>query len=164
MQSFADLYKQHYKRVYNFSLCRLRNSDLAMDVTQEAFLRAYEKFDSLRYQESFIFWILTITLNIIRNMMVRDANRFINLDLDEYNIIDYGSPEDEVIKSFEALALRKAISNLPDGTRQMVIMRYYYFLSEKQICAALNIPIGTVKSRLYRIRQSLLKELEKEVI
>jgi len=156
---FSDLYKKYYNQLYNFCLGRLRNPELARDVAQEAFLRAYENMDKLRSIESFYFWITTIALNLIRNIIVRDISRCVTLDNINYFSNEETDTEEEVMKSLETLALRKAICRLSETARQMVILRYYYFFSEKQIGEAMHIPVGTVKSRLYRIRQTLFNEL-----
>jgi RNA polymerase sigma factor (sigma-70 family) len=131
------------------------NRQAAEDLVQDSVLRGLHYFQSYR-GESFRAWMATIMRNIVRE---RRAVPSAALD-DEW--IDQmpdtaPDPEERAIEAERAARLRKAVSNLPDTLREVLVLREFAELSYAQIAATLSLPTGTVMSRLSRARDDLRK-------
>lgn len=165
MEKFADLYGRHYDKVFRLCLTHLRNRDLAMDMAQEAFLRALERLETLRDESAFLPWVNTIAMNIIRNWAVRERSRcsyWPEMPCAESDL--YPQAEDLISKHIDRMELRRALIRLPYSAQQVLLLRYFYDFSEKEIAAVLEVPQGTVKSKLYRARCMLADLLEKGIL
>ncbi len=164
MEKFADLYGRHYEKVFRLCLVHLCNSDQAMDIAQEAFLRAFERLETLRDENAFLPWVNTIAMNIIRNWAVRERCRCLPWPEMAYADFDlYPHAEDMISKHLDRMELRRALIRMPYSAQQVLLLRYFYDLSEKEIAAVLEVPQGTVKSKLYRARGMLADLLEKGI-
>jgi len=123
----------------------------AEDVTQEAFIKAYRHLDRFRVQSAFRPWLLTIVANEARNGR-RSAGRRGNLALRvaTRREADAASAEDEALRAAGRQVLLDAVAMLGDHDREIVALRFFAGLSEAEMAAALDVPAGTVKSRLSR--------------
>jgi len=165
MEKFAALYNEHYDKVFKLSLSHLRNSDQAKDVTQEAFLRAFERLETLRDESCFLAWVNVIAMNIIRNWSVRERNRCLPFsEMLESELRQSAKQEDVFSKALDIMELRKAIMSIPYAAQQIILLRYYYDFTEKEIAAIMTLPLGTVKSKLYRARLMLAAAIEKGIL
>jgi RNA polymerase sigma-70 factor (ECF subfamily) len=155
---FSELYKDHFNKVFKLCLKSVKNVDIAMDITQEAFARAYEHYDSLREEGAFLSWVQTIAMNHLRNLITRDLNRY--MPLDEYLQHEYLSErgvEDCALDAMADLEIRCMLATLPLNIQQILWLRYYYQFTEMEISKIMEVPVGTVKSRLYRSRKKIEK-------
>jgi len=123
----------------------------AEDATQEAFIKAYRNLDRFRTQSAFRPWLLAIVTNEARNGR-RSAGRRGNLALRvaarrEGHV---ASAEDEAVRSAGRQVLLDAVATLGDRDREIVALRFFAGLSEAEMATALDVPAGTVKSRLSR--------------
>ncbi len=152
------LVEAHYQIVYRFAY-RLSGSHAdAEDLTQQAFLIAQQKLEQLREAEKCRSWLLTI----VRNSYLKGRRKSAEVPTDDFDRLDLVSvsrptdPEDQE-------ALQAALLELPDEFRVPVILFYFNEMTYKQIAAHLDIPIGTVMSRLSRGKAYLRNQLSSEV-
>lgn len=160
---FQSLYASYYKKVYHTCLMILRNHHLAEEASQEAFLKAYEKLDSLNDHTKFGAWVAAIATNHCislykSNKKITSVDREEVLDWLDKNLI-YDSVQNEVERKELSVEVKKAISKLNPSLKQLIILKYYWGLKEKEIAEYLGMPLGTVKSSLYRARKHLSKIL-----
>ncbi len=134
------------------------NRDLAADLTQDAFLRAWEKLPRLREPEAFAGWLRALTMNIIRDHFRRERETEL---LDETTpVADSGpGPEDQATGAEGDEAVRRAVMALPEHQRVPVIMYHLEGKPIEEIAEALGIPKNTVISRLARGRTALRRRL-----
>ncbi len=129
------------------------NRDLAEDVTQESFVRAYFKIDTLMKPESYFSWLMGIadrvTKEFLKKEQMRKQRNFIRAAVEQ-------APCESLSKDY---SLEEAISRLPEKYRQMVLLRYYSQMPCKQIAEHLSLPIGTVTKTLSRAYVQLRKTL-----
>ncbi len=148
----AMLVERHHSPLLGF-LYRLTGGDraLAEDLTQEAFLRALRSIQQYQPSRPFKPWLYAIAVNVARDHFKRaDVRYAVTLADDELLALPdpIGLEETIEMDGLRVAAISAAIGALPVHQREAIILRYYQDLSLAEIAAALDIPIGTVKSRL----------------
>jgi RNA polymerase sigma-70 factor (ECF subfamily) len=143
------LVERHYGSLMGY-LYRITRGDraLAQDLAQETFLRALRGISSYQYPRPFKPWLYAIATNLARNHYTSaDARRTKNADEDA----DYANddtPDAALLERDEAQAVIAALDTLPDHQREVIVLSFYQSLSLQAIADTLDIPLGTVKSRL----------------
>jgi RNA polymerase sigma-70 factor (ECF subfamily) len=154
---FEDLLWPHLRGAYNFARWIVRNEHDAEDVVQEAFAKAYQAFDRFRGGDPRV-WLMTIVHNTAISFLRRRKSGAALEEVQEP--ADGGAgPEQSMISRERRQQVRAAIEELPADFREAIILREIEGLSYKEIAAVLDVPIGTVMSRLARARGMLLREL-----
>lgn len=168
--AFDDLIRRYEKKVYNFAFRLSGNYDDANDVASETFVRVFNALQNFRGDSSFITWLFRITTNVYLDEHKRKrAHPHESLEemieLEETTVVrqveDPGpSPAERVEKQESVDLLQAAINSLPDYQRMMIVLYHTENRSYEEIAESLDLPIGTVKSRLNRARLSLREKLE----
>ena len=169
LAAFNDLVRKYEKQVYNFAYRLTGNYDDANDVAQDAFLRVFNAIGTFRGDASFSTWLFRITTNVFLDERKR-AKAHPHASLDEYLELDESSvarqiedpsptPEAVLEESERAQLLQKAIGGLPEYQRAMVTLYHGQQKSYEEIAEIMDLPIGTVKSRLNRARLALKEKL-----
>jgi RNA polymerase sigma-70 factor, ECF subfamily len=146
----------HLGPAYNLARWLLRNETEAEDAVQEAYLRAFHHIKSFRGDDSQA-WFLTIVRNSCYDRLKQSA-RGVHQSLDEdtnlacQNTIN---PELSLLRQEEIDSLRRSLEDLPSNLREVLVLREFEEMSYRQIATAVEIPVGTVMSRLSRARQQL---------
>lgn len=166
-----DLIVRHYSGMVFALAARLVGPWEAEEIVQETFLRAWRGLESFRGDASLKTWLYTIALNrararqgtLARMRMVFTSPR-VNAEDDQPWPGDEApdpsaSPEEQAVALEQRANLRKAIRNLPEEFRTAVVLRDLEGLSYDDIARVLNVPIGTVRSRIARGRAALVEEL-----
>jgi len=154
-QAFNELVLRHKDRLYTVAVQLLGDSSEAEDVTQEAFLRAYEKLTEFRGDARFSTWLYRICYNLCLNHLTRKK-----IDRQE-GLFPETLPDgeeqflDHAIVKEQQDVVRRAISQLTVEFRDVVILYYTGQLSYEEIASLLELPVGTVRSRLHRGREQL---------
>lgn len=165
------LIRKYEERAYRYAFRLTRDSEQAGDVVAESFLRVYNALKNFRGQSAFGTWLYRIVTNCYLDSKKRDkSHNDVSLDtpVDVGNgelgmqFADTGmSPEDYSERNARDEVLQEGLSHLPEYQRAMIVMYHLESLSYEEIAQALDLPIGTVKSRLNRARQAL-KDLLKD--
>jgi RNA polymerase sigma-70 factor (ECF subfamily) len=161
-----------YQRKVSRLVGRLvRNPDEADDVVQEAFIKAYRALPQFRGDSAFYTWLYRIAVNTAKNHLVAQGKRPISLseltsnDAEEESFelpvvsTDNNTPEAELMSKQVADAVNRAVSALPEELRTALNLREIDGLSYEEIAEAMNCPIGTVRSRIFRAREAVAAEL-----
>ena len=170
--AYRGLVEKYQGRVYSMTYGMLRNREDACDVTQEAFVKAYNNLESFRLESSFYTWLYRIAMNLAIDLL-RKRKRRGTTSFDEdiaAKDTDGGIADihhgDSPRKALERKQLFKrimdAMERLPDDQRQVVLLRELDGLSYKEIAEVMQIPEGTVMSRLFYARKKLQKLLVSE--
>lgn len=151
--------EDHYQNLYRFAMSLTRSSDDAWDLTQEAFLRLAKKRSSIRSAAAVKSWLYTT----LYREFLRIAKRGKRFDSWEESappeVIENESSKQ--VRSAEARDVMDSLMELKDGYRQVVSLYYLESYSYKEIASILEIPIGTVMSRLARGKELLRAQLTK---
>jgi RNA polymerase sigma-70 factor (ECF subfamily) len=161
LQRFEQAALPHTAAAYNLARWLTGKHEDAEDVVQEAFLRAYASFDSLRGDDVRP-WLLTIVRHTAYTWLKRNRAGAPAEELDD-NFADSrapaADPETLLLASADASRVRAAVAKLPPDFRAAIVLREFEELSYKEIAAVTGAPMGTVMSRLTRARESLKRLL-----
>ena len=168
--AFHRLFDKYQKRVYNLVYRMVGNDDDAADLTQEVFIKVYNSLHLLKSEEAFFTWVRTVATNVCRDQF-RKKGRTIKADsLDEKialedgevqrDVIDWSNnPERELEQKDTQETVQRAISSLSEEHRAVIVLHHIEGMDVSEIAQALQIPSGTVKSRLSRARDELKRKL-----
>lgn len=166
IELYAELIRRYEKKILMFILHMLRNSHveaLAEDLTQETFYKAFKNIHSFRDVEaSFSTWLYTIARNTVLSELRKSKNTEVYLE-DNYILPKESTdrlPEQEVLRFEREDLVRQAINNLPEKQRAAIILREYEQLDYKEIATLLDATVSSVKSLLFRARNSIKDQLE----
>jgi len=170
--AFDELVRRHEDRVYNMALRMLGNADDALDLAQEVFLSAYRALAGFESKALFSTWLYRVTVNRCRDEMRRRATvkhtRPRSLTQGRNPEDPPGDPPARTGSPVEAALAREsqalvasAVSQLPEEAREVLVLRDVEELSYEEIASVLDVPVGTVRSRLHRAR-SLLRDRLRE--
>lgn len=161
IKHFEVLVKQNMKRAYFSAFGILGSHDAAMELSQQAFIRAYRNFNKFDVTKNFFTWYYKILRNLCFNY-IRDSNRN-RME----NIFDLEDVSVDPIYQFEQNELKELLSNsflqLKAEDREILVLKEFENLSYKEIADALNIPIGSVMSRLYNARKKLAEIMKRKM-
>jgi RNA polymerase sigma-70 factor (ECF subfamily) len=154
VSAFEALVRAHQEIAFRTAWVSSGAADDAEDAAQEAFMKAFAALHRFRAGAQFRPWLLTIVANEARNRR-RSAGRREALALRAPDQTLESSPETTVLATESRHALLNAVNRLPDADREVVSYRYLLELSEAETAAVLGVPVGTVKSRLFRALERL---------
>ncbi len=154
------LFEEFYRRTYAVAFSILRSRESAEDITQDAFIKAFQNLQQLREPEKFGAWLAVIASNLARNTLKREKKVVYSDDLSQYESGGFNNTEETAMRSLQSEQIRQALQILPPDQHQVVILQYYYDLKLEDIAALLKVSVGTVKSRLFRAREKLSRILE----
>lgn len=164
-EAFNRLMERHERRMYAVALRMCANREDAQDCLQEAMLRVFRAIGGFKGESSFSTWVYRITMNTCLDELRRKKNKQASsLDdlLDEgwAPADERGSPEKQAVRAETARTLRRAIGELPEDMRAAVVLRDIEGYAYEEIARALEVNVGTVKSRISRGREKLREKLK----
>ena len=155
VNAYGILIAKYQVPIYNLFLRMLHNRENAEELTQETFVRAYEALPTFRYEYRFFSWLYRIAVNQALNSL-KAQKRYVG---EEY-LINIPAELDEK-KSENSEHMRRAVNQLKDVSKTVIVLKYYQQLSYQEVAFALNITEKKVRSRLYEARLQLKTILEK---
>ncbi len=154
--AFEALYDKYSAKVYNLALRMSKNPDDALDLSQDIFIRVYKSLVFFKGQSSFSTWLYSIASNACVDFTRRESKRKTDsIDDVAFELPDLRSPESEAEQKELRLSIANAIDALPYEQREVIVLREINGLSYAEIADALDIEVGTVKSRIARARERL---------
>lgn len=171
LQAFEELILRHERIVYNVALRMMNHSEDAKDISQEVFLKAYRNIKNFDERSMFSTWLYRITTNTcIDEMRKRKGKQSYSLEEELENedgsmqrqIADAGeTPEESLLREERKSQLLQALSLLSAEHKAVVILRDIRGFSYEEIAEIMDLPIGTIKSRISRARNQLKNEILK---
>lgn len=169
-RAFEDLFNLYRDDVFRFSYLVVRDTNLAQDVVQEAFLKVFRSIDKFQFRSSFKSWLYRIAVNeaitILRRKKVKEELEPMP-DVSRERTVSYATrdwqPEEAVLEGEERRILRWAIGQLDPVHRSVVVLKYFHEFSDTEIGAVIGCPPGTVKSRLHRARELLRNTMARQM-
>jgi len=156
-EAFADLVNEHQRYVYNLALRVVKDENEALDLTQETFVRAWTALPNFKGQSQFRTWLYRIVTNLCYNRLP-DLRRSLN-DLGDDVMEDIPQANFDTAHEFESNETRRylqqAIENLDSNYQLLITLRYQNELSYEEIASTLNLPLGTVKTGIFRAKAQL---------
>lgn len=170
--AFDALIRKHEKRAYQYAFRLTSNPEEASDIVADAFVRVYTAMKNFKGQSAFTTWLYRILTNCFLDARKKEKSRSaVSLEstlltddgeMERQVVDDSPSPSDVSEKNERERIMQDAVALLPEYQKAMIVMYHAEMLSYEEIAAALDLPIGTVKSRLNRARLSMRELLEKD--
>lgn len=166
--AFDILVLKYQSRIINLVSRFVRNQADAMDVTQEAFIKAYRALPNFRGDSAFYTWMYRIAVNTAKNYLAVQSRRPNEADQDISEIEqiegndalrEQATPEHMLLTDEIQSTVINAIENLPEDLRMAIMLRELEGLSYEDIAVVMECPIGTVRSRIFRAREAIDNEL-----
>jgi RNA polymerase sigma-70 factor (ECF subfamily) len=162
--AFSELVRIHAQGVQNVIYRMCGNLQIADDAAQETFIRAWLEIRSFRPQAALRSWLYRIAINCAIDML-RKEKRILPGAMEDLYLRDSGpGPEAAFLQAEQTALVQKAILGLPDASRAVLVLKEYEGLSYHEIAEILNIPIGTVMSRLNYARKLLKEKLQGQLL
>ncbi len=166
-QAFGELVERYMRRAYYVALGLTGSHDDALDLSQEAFVRAYRARASLDPDRPFYAWLYQIVRRLCFNFLRDRKTRRRRLEEGGPWLVEqarvhaaHGDPVRSTERSELRARLEEAIAALPEHEREVIVLREFEGLRYREIAELLDVPIGTVMSRLYTARRNLAQSLE----
>jgi RNA polymerase sigma-70 factor (ECF subfamily) len=167
--AFDLLVRRYQHRVIKLVARLLRDPAEAEDVAQEAFVKAYRAIGSFRGDSAFYTWLYRIAVNTARNAMASRQRRPLDYEADlgegeqaavESRLRHVDTPEAAALSDEIQATVDRAVSELPEDLRTAILLREVEGLSYEEIAAAMDCPVGTVRSRIFRAREAIDRNLK----
>jgi RNA polymerase sigma-70 factor (ECF subfamily) len=159
---------KYQQKVANLISRYIRDPSEVLDVSQEAFLKAYRALPAFRGESAFYTWLYRIAVNTVKNHLVAQGRRPPGDDVEAEvaeqmdlgsRLRDTGTPERHLLSDEIARTVQGALDDLPDDLRTAIVLREFEGMSYEEIATAMDCPIGTVRSRIFRAREAIDKRL-----
>lgn len=167
-KAFTGLVDRYQGSVYHVVFRIVRDREIASDLVQETFMKAFSSLKSYRSEYRFSTWLYKIAANASIDHLRKKRIKALSLDnpiatKDGQVAIEIPDnrhhPEDEIIRRERAVSIKEAIESLPDKYRVVIVARHQEDKSYDEIAEELGVPVGTVKARIFRARELLKKKL-----
>jgi RNA polymerase sigma-70 factor (ECF subfamily) len=156
-QAFGELVRRHRAGVVNVVYRMSGDANLAEDAAQEAFIRAWQHLSGYRPRSPFRNWLYRIATNAALDALRREKQ---TVDVDGLQLAASSEGPEATVEGLErAERVQEAVAALPPASRAVLVLREYEGLSYREIAETLEVPMGTVMSRLSYARSVLLKSL-----
>lgn len=166
--AFDLLVIKYQHKILKLVMRYVRDPSEALDVVQEAFVKAYRAAPSFRGDSAFYTWLYRIAINTAKNHVVAAGRRPVSYDLDlqdpeQYEVFarlrDIDTPEALTLSEEIRQTVNKAIQDLPEDLRTAILLREIEGMSYEEIAQTMECPVGTVRSRIFRAREAIDKRI-----
>ena len=163
-KAFDLLVLKYQQKVANLVSRYIRDPGETLDVTQEAFIKAYRALGNFRGESAFYTWLYLIAINTAKNYLVAQARRPPGTDVDAetaeqldvgIRLREYNTPENHLLQDELAETVAEAMNDLPEDLRTAIMLRELEGMSYDEIAKAMGCPVGTVRSRIFRARAAI---------
>jgi RNA polymerase sigma factor (sigma-70 family) len=167
-RAYTALSDRHRQAVYHIVYKIVRNEETARDLVQETFMKAFSSLASYRSEYRFSTWLYKIAANCSIDYLRKKRIDALSLDRPvetkdgtvELEVADYSfHPERDLERKQQRINIEEAIDSLPPKYREVIVYRHKDDKSYEEIADLLNVPVGTVKARIFRARELLKKKL-----
>ena len=168
-KAFDVLVLKYQQRIAKLVSRYVRDQDEVLDVTQEAFIKAYRALPRFRGDSAFYTWLYRIAINTAKNYLVAQGRRPPATDVDAEDAVyvdggmrlsDRDTPEQLVQRDQVERVIYETIDGLPEELRTAITLREMEGLSYEEIAETMDCPIGTVRSRIFRAREAIETKLK----
>ena len=166
--AFDLLVLKYQHRIVNLVMRYVRDPDQALDITQEAFLKAYRALGRFRGESAFYTWLYRIAVNTAKNYLAAQRRRPMDVELDlqdpeqfelHAKLRETDTPEGVLMGRQLHETVARAIEALPDDLRTAIVLRELDGMSYEEIAQTMDCPVGTVRSRIFRARDAIGKKI-----
>ncbi|TVQ72478.1 MAG: RNA polymerase sigma factor RpoE [Oceanospirillales bacterium] len=167
-RAFDLLVKKYQHKIIGLISRYIYDHHEAMDVAQEAFIKAYRALPNFRGDSAFYTWLYRIAINTAKNHLVARGRRPPDTDVDaedaqyfesDSDLRDIENPENALYKDELQRAINQVLEKLPEDLRVALTLREFEGMSYEEIAQVMDCPVGTVRSRIFRAREAIDNEI-----
>lgn len=166
--AFNFLVNKYYPRVYASLFSYTKSKEDSEDLAQQTFLKVWQQIESFRGDSAFFTWIYRIAINLAKNHFVSSASKKQKLNTSieqaEIEISSYENIEQVLMHDQSMIQIKEFINNMPESLKTAFTLRESEGKSYEEISLITETPIGTVRSRIFRARESIIDYMQKEII
>ena len=166
--AFNILTSKYYPRVYASIFSFIKSKEDSEDLSQQTFIKVWQQLDSFRGDSAFFTWVYRIAINLAKNFVTSSGfkKQKINTSIEdtEIDISSFNDIESTVIQDESLEEINDYIDTLPESLKTAFVLREVEGKSYEDIAIITQTPIGTVRSRIFRARESIVEFIEKEII
>lgn len=168
--AFEELMRKYNRKIFNFVIRMVRNDEVAVELTQDFFIKIYTVIDKYNFEYKFSTWAYRICYNLVIDHIRKNQIQIESLDNDTVSQKEIVSSENYVkdvgfrILSDEEVKthLWKLVDGIPLKFREVILLRYIQELKYEEIADISGLPVGTVKNRIFKAKEILKQEIEKD--
>jgi RNA polymerase sigma-70 factor (ECF subfamily) len=166
--AFDLLVLKYQHKIVNLIMRYVRDPELALDIAQEAFIKAYRALPRFRGDSAFYTWMYRIAVNTAKNHLAAQRRRPMDVELDMQDPEQYDlhaklketdTPEGVALGNELRNTVERAIAALPEDLRTAIVLRELEGMSYEEIAQTMDCPVGTVRSRIFRARDAIGKKV-----
>ena len=166
--AFDLLVLKYQHKIVNLVMRYVRDPEVALDITQEAFIMAYRALPRFRGDSAFYTWMYRIAVNTAKNHLAAQRRRPMDVELDMQDPEQYDlhaklketdTPEGVTLSNELKETVERAIAALPEDLRTAIVLRELEGMSYEEIAQTMECPVGTVRSRIFRARDAIAKKV-----
>jgi len=166
--AFDLLVLKYQHKIVNLIMRYVRDPELALDIAQEAFIKAYRALPRFRGDSAFYTWMYRIAVNTAKNHLAAQRRRPMDVELDLQDPEQYDlhaklketdTPEGVALGNELKETVERAIAALPEDLRTAIVLRELEGMSYEEIAQTMECPVGTVRSRIFRARDAIGKKI-----
>ena len=169
-KAFEELMRKYEKRIFSFVVRMVRNEDTAVDLTQDFFFKIFTVLDKYNYEYKFSTWAYRICYNLVIDHIRKNQAQVDSLDDESVSPRDMlGSENVSKDDGFKTLAraetrdyVWRVVDQIPLKFRELILLRYIQDLKYEEIAEITSLPVGTVKNRIFKAKEILKQEMEKD--
>ncbi|HEY4128207.1 MAG TPA: RNA polymerase sigma factor RpoE [Gammaproteobacteria bacterium] len=167
--AFDVLVRKYQHKIVKLVTRYVHDSTEALDVSQEAFIKAYRAIHGFRGDSAFYTWLYRIAINTAKNHLVSESRRPLDHGMDlqdpeqyevQARLKDVDTPERLLLTDEIQRTVETAIADLPEDLRTAIVLRELEGMSYEQIAETMGCPVGTVRSRIFRAREAIDEKLK----
>ena len=166
--AFNILTSKYYPRVYASIFSFIKSKEDSEDLSQQTFIKVWQQLDTFRGDSAFFTWVYRIAINLAKNFVTSSGfkKQKINTSIEdtEIDISSFNDIESTVIHDESLEEINDYIDTLPESLKTAFVLREVEGKSYEDIAIITQTPIGTVRSRIFRARESIVEFIEKEII
>ncbi len=166
--AFSILVNKYYPRVYATLFSFTKSKEDSEDLSQQTFIKVWQQLDSFRGDSAFFTWVYRIAINLAKNFVASSGykKQKINTSIEqaEIDISSFEDIESAVIHKQSLNEIKNFINTLPESLKTAFTLREVEGRSYEDISVITDTPIGTVRSRIFRARESIIDFMQKELI
>lgn len=167
--AYDVLVRKYQHKIIKLISRYVHDPDIALDIAQEAFLKAYRGLARFRGESAFYTWLYRIAINTAKNHLVAQGRRSPDYEVDPQDaehydgasaLKEYATPERQLLTDEIERTVYRAIKELPDDLKTAITLRELEGMSYEEIAQTMGCPIGTVRSRIFRAREAIDRHLQ----
>lgn len=166
-RSFEELMEKYNKRIYSYVYRMVRNEETAIELTQEFFLKIYNVLNKYNFEYKFTTWAYRICYNLVVDYLRKNSHKIDSLESDSVNEKRMVENDNYIKENAESNLeneqigeyLWSVVGKIPEKYKSLILLRYVENLKYEDIAKITNIPVGTVKNRIFKAKEILRKEM-----